>query len=247
MRRCSHHWRYGNGRPLQMIAATSALCQNNARPAKASSEVEHCQGAKEANKDAPRMNVRRRVAERKEILRRRNPLSNSPLKLERGRAARTRNPGGRARRDPSMTKLLDGDDDQDVTGLMLRCSEGATVDVLVVLIAPLPLRTHPKVTVVAGPTRRFHCQRGSARSFGAKRFGAAAGEVFPRWWSRCSQSVPELEVTIVEPHRSLRGRIRSLIFSTAMHTLQSNCSQSAFMPANRCIVSLTSFAVRKDR
>jgi len=40
--------------------------------------------------------------------------------------------------------------DQDIAGLMLRCGEGATTQVLVVLIEPLPLRAHPKVTVVAG-------------------------------------------------------------------------------------------------
>jgi hypothetical protein len=33
---------------------------------------------------------------------------------------------------------------------MLRCAEGASTEVLVVLVKPLPLRTHPKVTVVAG-------------------------------------------------------------------------------------------------
>jgi hypothetical protein len=33
---------------------------------------------------------------------------------------------------------------------MLRCGEGATTEVLVILIEPLPPRTHPKVTVVAG-------------------------------------------------------------------------------------------------
>ena len=33
---------------------------------------------------------------------------------------------------------------------MLRCAEGATTNVLIVLAAPLPLRDHPKVIVVAG-------------------------------------------------------------------------------------------------
>lgn len=48
------------------------------------------------------------------------------------------------------------DVDQDVTGLMLQCAEGATTEVLVVLINPLPLRTHTKVTVVAGGTTTLY-------------------------------------------------------------------------------------------
>ncbi len=39
---------------------------------------------------------------------------------------------------------------RNIAGLMLRCGEGATTEVLVVLTEPLPLRMHPKVAVVAG-------------------------------------------------------------------------------------------------
>jgi hypothetical protein len=38
--------------------------------------------------------------------------------------------------------------DLDLTGLMLRCSEGG-VEILVVLVEPLQPRAHPKVTVSA--------------------------------------------------------------------------------------------------
>jgi hypothetical protein len=60
--------------------------------------------------------------------------------------ARTPNPAG-GPDSISIMKIADATrSDQDVTGLMLRCAEGATTEVLVVLIKPLPLRTHPKVT-----------------------------------------------------------------------------------------------------
>jgi hypothetical protein len=162
---------------LCMIAATSALCQNNERPAKASSEVEHCQGAKEAAKDVTK--DERAPARCREEGNSKAPASASqqqPTEAGTWQLARTRNPAG-GPDTISMTKILDGtQSDQDVTGLMLRCSEGAIIDVLVVLIAPLPLQTHPKVTVVAGSTSTDFIASVGARSFGAKRFGAAAGE-----------------------------------------------------------------------
>ncbi len=51
----------------------------------------------------------------------------------------------------SITKIVDpARSGQDIAGLTLRCAEGATTEVLFVLFEPLPLRMHPKVTVVTG-------------------------------------------------------------------------------------------------
>jgi hypothetical protein len=61
---------------------------------------------------------------------------------------RTPNPAG-GPDSISITKMVNRPD-HDIAGLMLRCAEGATTEVLVVLIEPLQLRTHPKVTVAAG-------------------------------------------------------------------------------------------------
>jgi hypothetical protein len=80
--------------------------------------------------------------------------------------------------------------------------------VMVVLIAPLPLQTHPKVTVVAGSTRTDFIA--SVVAPGA--LAPSALVLLPEKASALVEhvwlSVPELEVTIVEPpHRSLQGVI----------------------------------------
>jgi hypothetical protein len=207
---------------LCMIAATSALCQNKPKPAKASSEVEHCQGGKEAAKDE------RAPARCREEGNPKAPSSTSqqqPAEAGTWQLARTRNPGG-GPDTISMTKILDATrSDPEVAGLMLRCSEGATVDVLVILIAPLPLQTHPKVTVVAGSTSTDFIASvvapGALAPSALVLLPEKASALVEHLW----QSVPELEVKIVEPHRSLQGVIPVADISTAMHTLQSNCAK----------------------
>jgi hypothetical protein len=83
---------------------------------------------------------------------------------------------------------------------MLRCGEGATTQVLVVLIEPLPLRTHPKVIVVAGAT---------TTEFTASVVTPGALVLLPEKASALVedawQSVPELAVSISENRRSLHG------------------------------------------
>jgi len=212
---------------LCMIAATSALCQNKAGPAKASSGVEHCQGAKVANKDGTK--DERAPARCREEGNSKAPASASqqqPAEAGTWQLARTHNPAG-GPDTISMTKIVDGTrSDQDVTGLMLRCSEGATVDVLVVLIAPFPLQTHPKVTVVAGSTSTDFIASVVAPGALAPNALVLLPEKASALVEHVWQSVPELEVTIVEPHRSLQGVIPVADISTAMQTLQSNCSKA---------------------
>jgi hypothetical protein len=106
---------------------------------------------------------------------------------------------------------------------MLRCGDGATTEVLVILIEPLPPRTHPKVTVVAGAkTTEF---TGSVATPGAL---VASALVEDAW-----QSIPELAVAIAANHRSLHGVIPLADIRTAMQTLQSNCVQRQLMAANQ--------------
>ena len=101
---------------------------------------------------------------------------------------------------------------------MLRCAEGATTDVLIVLAAPLPPRTHPKVTVVAGAT---------TTEFIATVMPPGALVLLPEKASalveRTWQSVPELAVSIADNNRVLRGVIPLEDISNAMQQLQSNC------------------------
>ena len=101
---------------------------------------------------------------------------------------------------------------------MLRCAEGATTEVVVVLIKSLPPQTHPKVTVSAGAvTTQF---TGTVlTSGGLVLLPEKASALLERAW----QSVPELTVSIAEDRRSLHGVIPVADMSTAMQTLQSNC------------------------
>src|ERR1700761_8024756 len=88
---------------LCMIAATSALCQNQAKPAKASSEVEHCQGAKEATKDE---RVPARCREEGNSKAPASASQQQPAEAGTWQLARRRNPAG-GPNTISMIKLLD--------------------------------------------------------------------------------------------------------------------------------------------
>jgi len=193
-----------------LIAPDSAICQDGRKSAKLSSEVQHCQSAKkgpgrmlckEANSSGP------------------THLSQQPS-VETGtwQLNRTTNPAG-GPDTISISKIADAArSDHDVAGLMLRCAEGATTEVLVVLIEPLPPRTHPKVTVSAGATTTE--LTGSVVTPGPLvLLPEKASALVERAW----RSIPELAVAISEDHRSLHGVIPLADISTAMRTLQSNC------------------------
>jgi len=132
--------------------------------------------------------------------------------------ARTPNPSG-GPDSISITKITNPTPaGQDVAGLMLRCAEGATTNVLIVLAAPLPLRTHPKVIVVAGPTTTEFIASvvppGSLILLPEK-----ASALVENTW----QSVPELAVSMTESNRALRAVIPVEDLGSAMKELQSNC------------------------
>ena len=131
---------------------------------------------------------------------------------------RTTNPAG-GPDTISISKIADAArSDHDVAGLMLRCAEGATTEVLVVLIEPLPPRTHPKVTVSDGATTTK--LTGSVVTPGPLvLLPEKASALVERAW----RSIPELAVAISEDHRSLHGVIPLADISTAMQTLQWNC------------------------
>jgi hypothetical protein len=192
-----------------IIAPGSAVCQDARKTAELGSEVQHCQSAK---KDPARVPCRQANSSRP------THLSQQPSVEIGWQLARTANPAG-GPDTISISKIADAArSDQDVAGLMLRCGEGATTEVLVVLIEPLPPRTHPKVTVSAGPTTTEFT--GSVVTPGALvLLPEKASALVERAW----RSIPELKVTISEARRSLYGVIPLTDISTAMRTLQSNC------------------------
>jgi hypothetical protein len=132
--------------------------------------------------------------------------------------ARTPNPAG-GPDTISITKITNPTpSEQNIAGLMLRCAEGATTNVLIVLAAPLLLRTHPKVIVVAGATTTELIASvvppGSLVLLPEK----ASALVENAW-----QSVPELAVSMTDNNRALRGVIPLADLNDAMKELQSNC------------------------
>ena len=191
-----------------IIAPDSAVCQDARKTAKLSSEVQHCQSAK---KDPARMPCKERNSSGPTHLSQQPSVETGSWQL-----TRTANLAGGP---DTISKIADAArSDHDVAGLMLRCGEGATTEVLVVLIEPLPPRTHPKVTVSAGPTTTEFT--GSVVTPGALvLLPEKASALVERAW----RSIPELAVAISEPRRSLHGVIPLTDISTAMRTLQSNC------------------------
>ena len=193
-----------------IIAPDSAICQDGRKSAKLSSEVQHCQSAK---KDPAGMPCKDGNSSGLTHLSQQPPVGTGTWQL-----TRTPNPAG-GPDSISITKIADAArSDHEVAGLMLRCGEGATTEVLVVLIEPLPPRTHPKVTVSAGATTTK--LTGSVVTPGPLvLLPEKASALVERAW----RSIPELAVAISEDHRSLHGVIPLADISTAMRTLQSNC------------------------
>ena len=198
-----------------MIAATSALCQDSGKPAKLENDVEYCRRIKDER-------ARIRCYEEKNSSVPTSLSQQQPFEPGTWQLARMPNPAG-GPDSISITKIADATrSDPDVAGLMLRCGEGATTEVLVILIKSLPPRTHPKVTVVAGAmTTEFTA---SVVTPGALVLlpEKASALVEGAW-----QSIPELAVAIAANHRSLHGVIPLADIRTAMQTLQSNCPKAA--------------------
>jgi hypothetical protein len=201
------------------IAVTSALCQESGKRSKPNSEVEHC---RRINDKQARMRCYQGENPKASStsVSRQQPAASGTWQL-----ARIPNPAG-GPDTISITKITNAiPPDRDIAGLMLRCGEGATTEVLVILVEPLPLRTHPKVTVVVGPTTTEFIASvvtpGSLVLLPEK----ASALVENAW-----QSAPELAVSIAGKPRPLNGVIQLADISTAMQTLQSNCPKAAHGP-----------------
>ncbi len=194
-----------------MITTTAALCQDSGKLRKLDREVEHCSRIKD---EPERMRCEKEEDSRPST----NFSQQPPPEPGTWQLARTPNPAGGPESISIMKSANITESAQDIAGLMLRCGEGATTEVLIVLIEPLPLRAHPKVTVVAGATTTE--LTASVVTPGALVLlpEKASALVEDAW-----QSVPELAVSISENRRSLHGVIALADISTAMRTLQSNC------------------------
>lgn len=195
------------------IVSTAALGRDSEKPANLNSGVEHCRNINDEQ-------AQKRCHEQKNS--NVSPsVSRQSIEAETWQLSRTPNPAG-GPDSIAITKIADATgSDHDIAALMLRCGEGATTEVLIVLVEPLPVRTRPKITVVAGrATTEF---TGSVVTPGALvLLPEKASALVENAW----QSVPELSVAIAENHRLLRGLISLADIATAMQTLQSNCPEA---------------------
>jgi hypothetical protein len=197
-----------------LMASSPAVPRESEKPVKLSSEIEHCRGIKDDQ-------ARKRCYEHANSSVSLSPSQRRPIEPETWQLARTPNPAG-GPDTISITKITDATgSDNDIAGLMLQCGEGATTEVLIVLVDPLRLRTHPKVTVVAGATTTEFT--GSVVTPGPLvLLPEKASALVENAW----QSVPKLAVSIAENRRSLHGVIPLDDIGTAMQTLQSNCPKA---------------------
>jgi hypothetical protein len=193
-----------------MIATTAALCQDSGKPRTLNTEAEHCSRMKDERE--------RMRCEKEENPGPSTDVSQPPPELGTWRLMRTPNPAGGPEAISIMKTANMTESDLDFAGLMLRCGEGATTQVLVVLIDPLPPRAHPKVSVVAGAMTTEFTASVVAPGVSVLLPEKASALVEDAW-----QSVPELSITIAENRRSIHGVISLAGIGTAMRTLQSNC------------------------
>ena len=129
---------------------TSACCQEAAKQPKLNSDLERC---RRINNEHMRMQCFEQINSKAAPVPQQQPTASGTWQL-----TRTSNPSG----GPdaiSITKITNPTpSEQGIEGLMLRCAEGATTNVLIVLATPLSLRVHPKVIVVAGARRQSSSQ-----------------------------------------------------------------------------------------
>jgi hypothetical protein len=201
------HFTFALAAAISIQLTIAAHCQHSAKP-KVEDEVAHCRFIKnELMRTRCYEEIKSKLTAPQD-----QSTTSGPWQL-----ARTTNPSG-GPDSISITKNVNTIPAQDVSGLMLRCAEGATTEVLVVLAAPLSSRTHPKVTVVAGSTTTDFIATVVAPG-GLVLLPEKASALLEHTW----QSASQLTVSIAESQRPLRGVIPLDDVRGAMQTLQANC------------------------
>jgi len=209
----SAHFTFCPAVAMCAVWATFACCQEGAKAPSLNKEVERC---RRINNEHIRMQCFEQINSKTAPVPQQQPTPSGTWQL-----ARTPNPSG-GPDSISITKITNpAPSEQHVAGLMPRCAEGATTAVLIVLAEPLPLRSHPRVAVVAGATTTEFIASVVAPGALVLLPEKASALVEKTW-----QSVPELTVAIMGEHYSLRGVIPLADITTAIQTLQSNCPKA---------------------
>ncbi len=134
------------------------------------------------------------------------------------RLVRTPNPAG----GPDAVAITQTADiaksDLDLAGLMLRCGQMG-VEVLVVLVEPLPPRAHPKVSVSTG---------GAALDFPATVVPPGALVLLPQDASALAngpwQNAAELTIDVEDSSERVKGVVPVAGLSSALPNLMANCA-----------------------
>ena len=142
------------------------------------------------------------------------PSTASPWRL-----VRTRDPQGGDRELVSITRTADSaTSDPELAGLMIRCSENADIEVLAVLLQPLPLRARPTVTLSDG---------GKPLSFPARVAAPGALILLPPDASILAsgpwQQAKSLDITVEDPGLRAHGTIPLDGLATGLTNLRGNC------------------------
>lgn len=110
--------------------------------------------------------------------------------------------------------------DPDFAGLMVRCAAQGKIDVLIVLVTPLPPKSRPRVTVAAG---------GQTISFDGTMAAAGAAVVLPQEAGLLAggpwQSQPALTISVADGGNQIKGSVALDGLGTAYSNLIGSCSR----------------------
>jgi len=110
--------------------------------------------------------------------------------------------------------------DPDFAGLMVRCATQGKIDVLVVLVTPLPPKSRPRITIAAGTqTRTFDGTMAAAGV--AVVLPDEAGALAGGPWQR----LPALAVSVEDGANRIKGSVALDGLGAAYNNLVSSCAQ----------------------
>jgi hypothetical protein len=110
--------------------------------------------------------------------------------------------------------------DPDFAGLMVRCAAQGKVDVLIVLVTPLPPRSHPRVAIAAGEQTKIF--EGTMAAAGAAVvLPDEAGALASGPWQR----LRDLAISVEGGGNQIKGAVGLDGLAAAYNNLISSCSQ----------------------
>ena len=195
---------------LSWVCAVSATAQNTGGEGPPIGNFDRCRSIQDAT-------VRLRCYEEASPALAPKPQPGAPEAPGGWRLVRTPNPAGGRDAISIMQTADTAKSDLEFAGLMLRCGEGNT-EVLVVLVRPIPPRAHPKVAVsFGGKTAEFATSvvpPGAALLLPNEATALAAGA-----W----QSASELTVRVDDEQGPIRGIVSLSGLGAAFRRLHANC------------------------